>query len=307
MPWRLRWACCVVVALVQPACRSIGVWESGSDTKQLKGIPFYAKTAVIKQTTSRVHSWRRVTLTVLHVYEDPGKSPRKELTGTHVVDVPSTKRSDLASIQRRVVAFNGEQYDDPMTKVDSIIAELENISFDPDTLSFGTGRLVGNTVEQMVVTDYSRRLYLSSGKTWPGSTKVAAELAADGTLSKAEGAVESKPAEFATALATLFPATEAFTSLLKLNKEQATAILENKVSVELKLEATQMGMTDEFSKVIRDTTVKRFEPLTGKEDGVSAVRKPLSSSQKEPTKDDAPKIGFEGSVVLPAPKKEGKP
>ena len=288
-------------------CRAVSVWESASPTKPLKGIPFYGKTAANKQTTSRVHTWQRATLTAMYVYADSGRPSRKEVAAVHVFDIPVINRSDLSAIQQAVAEFNGSEYGDPMGKVRGIVKVLGSISFVPDTLTLGRGRLMANTVEQVVVTDYSRRLYINSGQSWPGSSKVASELAADGTLSKADATVESKPTELATAIASLFPATSAFNALLGLDKDAKAATLTIKRPVELKLEVTDLGFLDEHSLVVRDTTVKQFAPLTGTEPGVSVVRRSVPWSTKETKKEDAPQIGFEGSVRLPQVKKEEPP
>ena len=289
-------------------CRAVSVWESSSTARPIQGIPFYTKTAANKQTTTRLHTWQRVSLTVLLVYEDPGKPPKKEAAGGQVFDVSSAKRNDLANIRQKVLDFNGRASGDPLGEVRGIVQELQSISFDPDTLTLGSGRLMENTVEQIVLTDYSRRYYINSGAAWPGSTKLAAELAPDGTLSKADASAESKPGELATALSTIFPVSAAFSSLLKLDKDKAKTegTLGVKAPVEIQLAISEMGFVDEYSLTIRDTTVHDFLPLESTMRGVSISRKPISAG-KEEKKDESPKIGFQGSVTLPEVKKEEKP
>lgn len=287
-------------------CRALTVWEGGESSQSLKGIPFYSKTAAYEQTTSHVHQWQRVTLTAAYIHEENGKLLRRDMPTVQVYDVPPANREDLLAIQEEVSAFDGRQEGDPMAKVREIAKRLRGISFVPETLSLGTGRLASNTVKQVVVTDYSRKLYLNSGTSWPGSSKLAAELSADGTLTKADASIESKPGELATAISTLFPATTAFTALLKLNEKAAPATLSIKAPVELRMELATVGFADDHFRVVRNMSQETFPPLTGSEKGVSVMRRSLPGGAKDEKKADTPKVSFEGAITLPTAK-EKKP
>jgi hypothetical protein len=251
--------------------------------------------------------WQRVTFTATKVFEQKDKPARREVAATHVFDVPDSNRDSLRDIQQDVTEFDGRKVPNQMLEVRGLLKRLRGISFDPATLPMGTGRLTANTVEHIVVTDYSRRMYLNSGKSWPGSSKLAAEFSPDGTLSKADASVESKPTEVATAISSLFPATSVFSALLKVDKADAMLEEEPSYTIELKLEVSPTGFQDDYSLVVRDTSVKEFRPLDDTQLGVSKVRRSLPDGPKESKKDDAPRIGFEGSVVLPQSKKEEKP
>ena len=75
-----------------------------------------------------------------------------------------------------------------MRLLDKALATLESddLRTDPESPDTSAMRLVSNSLDRVLVTDYNRVYYLNARSTWFSVGKVTTEIGKDGTLSKAD-------------------------------------------------------------------------------------------------------------------------
>lgn len=193
----------VACATLLASCFSTATVSDG--TRDLPGIPFFAKTVVYRQTTEYSHLWTSAVLNIaaFKATTDGKKGPLLYSDSFARVAFDAPTRSLLTSVASRI-----EKKPDP-TSAASIWLDFAKLpSVVPDT---AVPQLTANVVEPTAVVDYSSRLYVNARAPWFGTASFEPKLAGDGTLQSVKVDTDSQLDE---GIANLLPLKEYLTSIL---------------------------------------------------------------------------------------------
>ncbi len=291
--------------------------ETGAISEKVDGIPFYVKTEQFRHTTVWEKTWFTATLTVETKSIDPTNGKEVQTDASKQVIVKQVLKSDsnqLNSIRAQLIAANNKKIKDALDIV-SAFELLPSISDDSKVVPV----MLKNAIESEWVVDRSRQYYLNAPLPWFGSGNLSQELNADGTLSKASSAPDTKLSEGISALLPLkeFLAGKFVASAAAATKDDATktdaaqglGVLmsfnpkltpkEAQYVYILSLSVAETGYKYTMTKMpeaARPTTIARIE-FDNKDALVS--RTDLKSDDSDKKKDDGQKIGVSGSIDFP--------
>ncbi|MFN2400631.1 MAG: hypothetical protein ABR543_18640 [Gemmatimonadaceae bacterium] len=174
------------------ACTS--AFQVSEDAKSA-GLPFYVKSMIYRQHSNFEYSWLRVSLSTAPVLNNTGGAEKLGARTTVTKDI----RDDAAS-RTALARLQGLVSDFPQSSIDALANSIKDIhaAFDalpalaPDHLKkplYSELRLAGNYVERVPIVDYTKRYYLNAKAPFFGSSNLAAEVSAEGTLAKGSNAV----------------------------------------------------------------------------------------------------------------------
>jgi hypothetical protein len=191
-------------------------------TAGVDGIPFYVKRGMWEQTSTYLWRWIHVRLETYAAANDANAQPAAPpaapvLLGVRHLEVKYVPEAVSAVRQLVDAGARLNEGEDEWSGVMSAWQALEPFRLDPASplpeetpdgqapspLATGEVTLAANTVKAVAVVDYSRRHYVNSITPPFGKAEVTANLAPDGTLTEASGAVEPRLTEFLTGLVPL--------------------------------------------------------------------------------------------------------
>ncbi len=267
-----------LLAVLAIGCQNARVQDG--DGNSLPGIPFFAKKVVFKQTSSYEVTGILVTL---RLDTKPGAPTQSRL-------VPAGTGGQ-AKVQELRAAIAGCRTATADACRSSVQAAFDNLpALDP---SKAPNDLVANTVEPIVVVDSSRVLYLNSWFPVFGSTTVAPELAADGTLSKA---TVSTTSDWATVATSLLPITGLLPakSVGFLHAEGTAPECEITSGV---LVYDFVGFFPKDPRECAKPPACTARPIPFDLSSGLFVRRPIGAATE--TKEAGKKVGFSGEVTIP--------
>jgi hypothetical protein len=274
-----------LLAVLSIGCQNARVHDQ--DGKSVPGIPFFAKKVVFKQTSSYEV---RGLLVTLRLDPKPGAAAQSRL-----VAADAAGQAKVQALRTAIAGCRSAAADICRSSVQAAFDSLP--AFDTTA---APKELVGNAVEAVVVVDGSRTLYLNSWFPVFGSTTVAPELAADGTLSKA---TVSTTSEWATVATSFLPVKELLTG--KLAPAQATKMVTGAAGPEMpECEISGAGFIYDFvgffpndPRVCAEPPACTARPIPFDLAGGLFMRRPAGAAADK--KDEGKKVGFSGEVTLP--------
>jgi hypothetical protein len=308
------------------------VSDSGP-VESIKGVPFYSKVAYCRETTTHERRWSEVRVEIERGPE--GKLVFEPLTQTLVIEPESPM---LQSLREAVLGLEAPATTTP----DQVLLQFRELAADDGArvnpaaeFSPDLDRQVSRAQSLESRVDYSKVHYLNSNLPWFGSGKLEAELASDGTLTKAGAESESKAAE---AIVSFIPLKELLNARWVPSQEAAVA---DALSTKLEIEGFEKSFAwdqlppserDEQRKALLELLAERTKPrnyrlvvLPGgwrwtrtrewraaKEGSCSSsdsatmleslTRFPLASPDGTSENENGAKIQFSGEIALPEKK-----
>jgi|GEM_PF-6816644 len=195
----LMTACC--------GCSTVAVYKQvGSRNERQPGIPFYVKRLVVVQTTKRRIDEARIRF----VLKDPSaqKDASFLLSGPIAVPLNACSEEAIRSARDAILKTGSDRLENLETAIRKHQAEIEKCANQP-----ARQVVVANSWKVTTVVDPTP-YYLSPKRPVIGSTTVSAELASDGTLTKASVAVQD---DTLSTLVPLLPVTKYFERVLGLD------------------------------------------------------------------------------------------
>lgn len=196
-----------------------GSGAGASTAKRIRGLPFFGKKGICKQTT--IYELRTLKVAITADLVDGSGKPLPVPSGLHetvVVDgTTGTTEPALASLRAALADLDAES--DARAALAKARAAwnafrrdtLFDLDRTPAMLAADGKHLQAasaNTTEMTAITDYSAVYFVNGAMPWFGSSTVKADLANDGTLTHAEAQAESKAAD----LLGFLPIKEALTA-----------------------------------------------------------------------------------------------
>ncbi len=295
---RFRILLFVSVLLLSGCVNAIKVYEDGNPgEKKIKGIPFFTKTVAYKQTTAYQRYKLKLTLTrsVISAANDKPKETR-----TYVKTIGNSGQDTLAKLEQSIVDANigakGVTDKEVLDLFDKLPSATNN-DFILDPLP------ILNTVEQVVVVDYSKKYYLNAPLPWFGNGSVSGELNADGSLSKGSSNVSTGLSDI---LKDVLPIKEFLSAKLQLPAPKGALASGPKIELQLALE--KIGNIYEFTAIhkkeprLEDETCPqnslcKLPPIKFAPSELQFVVKPIGSAKNE--EENKNKIKIEGNVIMP--------
>ena len=269
----MRQTTALLLALSSTACFSVhSVQEWNED--EPSGIPFYAAHGVWKQTTTYTLTWLEVSIAHAGDLEDPIAVFLLKEKGWD-----RAKAMEALAAEDPVAAFR-EAFAAYLFSSEELGKELSGESL----ASHLTRSLIGNTVEPLAVADYDRRYAYNVRAPFIGSAGSMLELAADGTLRKADAKVDT------TKLADVLPISDLLTVALG-------AFLVEGMGGDRQLSLREKGYTYTFTKRIPWETPPQ-EPLAFDTQTIPFTRVPLDAGTR-PKPKPGKTIEFGGTILVP--------
>jgi hypothetical protein len=297
----LKVASLVLILFLGGCVNAIRVYEDGSEghePKKIDGLPFYAKTAEYKQDTVYEKYYYEVSLIKKTMLKTVIQ--KEEICGPIPIGKPG--KDKLNELKKMIIGINSKGNTVDVNKIISKFWELQILNVDDNKDFEGYfEEITANKIEQIVIVDYDRKLYLNAPLPWFGSAKVSGEFNADGTLSKASSEVSTGLAE---ALSKLLPVKEALQATLVPEVREGKEVPE----IQLTLVIEKRGNVYDF------TAIHRNDPRTHNESCPSQAAcklKPIpfdlangnyAMMRIEAAKAEKPddnKIKFSGDITLP--------
>lgn len=189
----------VLIVFFVGCVNAIRVYENdpkGGEPRQIDGLPFYAKTAVYKQDTIYEKYYFEVSLVKKEISNAGTLNEQFEETTYGSRLIGQGGKNELNVLKEKIIEAKSGAGDEEIIKLFLKLPIFSEDYFEETTT---------NNVEQIVVVDYDRKLYLNAPLPWFGSGKVSGEFNADGSLTKASSDVSTGLAE---ALSKLLPVKE---------------------------------------------------------------------------------------------------
>ena len=276
-----------LLAVLSIGCQNARVHDG--EGKSLPGIPFFAKKVVFKQTSSYEVGGLLVTLRL-----DP-KDPSS--AQSRLVPATAAGQAKVQALRDAITVCRSAAADACRHTVQAAFDALPVL--DP---AKAPNDLIANTVEPVVVVDDSRVLYLNSWFPVFGSSSVAPELAADGTLSKA---TVSTTSEWATVATAFLPIKEFLTAKLVPTPTGVKAAAPETIECEISRAGYVYDFVGFFPRDKDPRTCTQPPTCTAKpipfdlSNGLF-VRRPIGAATEK--KDDGKKVDFSGEVTIPKDK-----
>lgn len=290
-----------VLLVAISGCTSFSVYEEG---EKIKGVPFYRKVGVTKQTTEITRTWIVAKLSYERL-DSNGKSIGTPQSADFYINPNTYKKVHLEDafadantvadkgLAVAVSAFRAKLKGNNVDLIEPSVIEKESASSHCEDPTHLLQSVVSNTVVKEATVDYGTLFYFNSNVPLFGTSAANIELASDGTLAKASATVDmTKPAE-------LIPLKELILDAVGVATVAPVIGGVKLPSFRLALDISVDGYRYELSEYCEGVTTRRRKPLTF-QNAVSISRKPLNASTKESNKNS---IKFSGSVSLPKEKK----
>jgi hypothetical protein len=297
---------------------SVGPLEDAPERKDVDGIPFYKKIPVFVQTSIYLDPYYEVSLFVSQ--GEPGKEAAISSIPSAIMliaesDLP--KFSNFVNQARKLTSVGAI-----LNKFKSILPEKDHYQIrgpnsfkdipkedGPAKESLKLPKLYSNNIETRIVVDWKNLYYLNYKTPVVGSSSLAAELNADGTLAKAAGEIEDKTLEtIVGAVAAFLPIKEFFTD----RWIPATKITKGGLQAGEGIIAISLGIE---KKICKYTLTETKRTLSGDNQEIlldsKSAGKTLEILDADSTKNDDKKeaaknaLEFSGHVKLPAEEKRG--
>ncbi len=315
-----KWCAVLFCLLFFTGCSVFRIYEDGQ--KKVKGVPFYTKVGILKQTTVYTRTWLEVDFTLR---EEKGDKKSNSEEAALLIKEDTASLTDLKKCEEaaKYAAKKGEKLED-IVKAFAGETAIRSISLDDiiketmipltsihSTQSDGnmevnikfnaiTENLVSNTTEVTSDVDYENTYYFNGWIPLFASSKAECELAENGTLSK--GSVDMDT----TALLGQLPVKEYLTAKYVPAAEEVAGekpaspskLLATSPPKALEIKISQKGFVYTLTKKYHgEKTPSHKQALKpGDEDSIVRTVLGAETAKKE---DKENKATFEGSVSLP--------
>jgi hypothetical protein len=285
------------------------------------GVPFFMKSEVYRQHSTYEYRWLDVKLTTAQVIGEDSK--KKPITAPPTVNLRRVRRTPeglaaVRNIQALVAGLEPSgEIEQRMGELERALATLEtdNVRTDPESPDTSAMRLVSNSLDRVLVTDYKRIYYLNARSTWFSVGKVSTEIGKDGTLSKTDAESGGGLPELITAAAGAVTAVLPVKELLEKKWDLTTppghlGLTESPpIKILATLEVEERGYQYEF---VRETPTPPCEsdtpypavdagcmkPIPAELNKGAFARSEIGGSPKE-KESKKPAISVEGRIELP--------
>jgi len=167
-----------------------------SKDSSTEGIPFYIVKGATEQKTSWISPFYHVTVSIDTLVPSKGSTTKKQTTD-HVIDIEKDLSSQNYTDLREFVQSKNSGLRDGKIDYKNVIDKFtqDYDFFDPYSDKQCKFVVAANTNTRTKYVDYKTPYYINVKKPFIGSSEMAAELNAEGTLSKASGKTEDKSIE----------------------------------------------------------------------------------------------------------------
>jgi hypothetical protein len=233
----------LIILTLLSGCSTFKVYEE-SNSKPLKGIPFFSQKEIITQTTLRTRSWIDLSI-LIKVFVDGEEISKLNRSLNYKIKPenynPLRLKSEFLDLET-ALNNNSNNIEDLNSRIknylinqDQLISDVSYIdesSIDyKNTLTHLFESIISNYYKTKMIVDYSKKYYLNT-KIYPfTNTNSNITIAANGTLTNATNNVDS------TNLAEVIPLNDFLTEKLKLGEAEPISMDEeenNKIVLALK-------------------------------------------------------------------------
>ncbi len=292
-------------------CSSFNIYDSN---KKKLGIPFYIKTAVVKQNSVYTRSWIETTIR-FHKIQDKNKIENSEKTATFFISQDTYNQTELLKSFSQSNTLRGGVFNTALTnfqkqlekscktdnKVNCIITQqtlTKELSIATQTPKSLLQTLESNSSAYETMVDYGKLYYFNATIPPFGTTTATAKLSPDGTLSEASSTVD------ASKLADLIPLKELLVDKWGLDKKSDVSGLTNKPQKDysLTISINVNGYKYTLTKYHPYNSGLNLAPLLFSSKEISVSKVGYGGSQKKEggsSEKNKNSILIEGAIILP--------
>ena len=297
----------IVAFLLLSSCSAFSIHDKTNTNT--KGVPFYVKKGVVKQSSTYTRTWVDVKInyhrlnggTKIQDTERTAKLSFSAASYDQILLLKEFLAADASAITGFFDALNAfiEKMNKSCTEskkncsiTPQIIANEGNIFYINPSDLYQT--LLTNSSSYVTIVDYQNQYYFNATVPPFGTTTASIELAADGTLSKASSVVDS------TKLADLIPLKELLIDKWGLEKIAGVAALaEYPRDYSWTLSVSTDGFKYSLEKYHPYSSGLNLPPLQFDTNGLSVSREKFAKSNSGAKKTNKNAISIQGSIILP--------
>lgn len=265
---------------------------SDSSGRPLGGIPFYARSAECRQQTIWQEDVRNVSLQVVELVSGTGEAGKRERSIFSASKLVAGRTIDGATALRKTA-----QETTTLAHLDALYAAFEALpAYQPADWANPTYLvLAANSNAPHHIVDYSRPYFLNTTRPITGSASATAEIAADGTLSKASAEVESKTLE---TLLAMVPIKEKLLDRWIGSPDISALTDEANILARLEIEYRPVLHTLTRSTPLTQQC-PQLEPIAATEQRSASYTRTQVTAPREAAQAPGQGIGFTGQITLP--------